>query len=80
MYVSFILVKHLSIFTVSFQIIIAFVNVIDGRGEGGNRQQLLIAANQNKTRPYNDNTGVTYIYKYIHIYNKIQEYLYHKSN
>ena len=54
------------------------VYVKDGRGAGGNGQQFFIVANQNKTRPCNNNTGVTHTYKYIHIYNKTYENLYHR--
>ena len=51
------------------------IYVKDGRGAGGNRQQSLLYM-KNKTRPCNNNTGVT---TYINIHTYTILHLYHQS-
>jgi hypothetical protein len=59
--------------------VIVDICVKDGRGRWICVSQFFIHS-INKTRPCNNNRGVTHMYKITHIYNKTQGYLYHRSN
>ena len=53
-------VEVLSPFVIYIYTVYIHIYVKDGHGAGGNRQQFFTAANQNKTRPCNNNTSVTH--------------------
>ena len=66
MYIFIYIYIYICVYIYIYVCIYIYVYVKDGRGAGGNRQQSLLYM-KNKTRPCNNNTGVT-TYINIHTY------------